>query len=75
MLIFSDSNGSIKDFEELFNFEKIRKLCLEFYSSKNYIKFIMSSSKMDLKSKLIMIKYAEKLRSLTYTQIKGWKFA
>jgi hypothetical protein len=58
----------------LFKSKKIREKCLEFYTSNDFVSKILKSPKMDMKKKIMMIKYLERMRSTTYDSFKKWKF-
>lgn len=73
MKTFCHSSISIDCFKTLFKNAKLNSLCKNFYESKYFIQEILCS-KMEMKTKLTIIKYLEKIRSLTYDKdFKTWK--
>jgi hypothetical protein len=70
---FGSSNGSFADFSQLFQIESLRLRCQHYFSSKDFMGAILSLTKMSFQSRLVMIKYSEKLRSLAFGQSQSWK--
>lgn len=71
--LFCHTKASIDNFKDLFRNPKIALLCREFYESPYFIKEILAS-KMEMGSKLTIIKYLEKMRKLTHDpDFKAWK--
>jgi hypothetical protein len=70
---FWQSSISIDGFKGLFKNAKLNGLCKNFYESKYFVQEILSS-KMEMRTKLTIIKYLEKIRSLTYDKnFRAWK--
>lgn len=70
---FCSSKISIESFKNLLKNARINIRVRSFYESRYFIKEIMSS-RMEMRAKLTMVKYLEKIRSLTYDKdIKAWK--
>lgn len=70
---FCSSKISIESFKNLLKNARINTRVRSFYESRYFIKEIMSS-RMEMRAKLTMVKYLEKIRSLTYDKdIKAWK--
>jgi hypothetical protein len=70
---FCQGNIAIDTFKTLFKNNKINTLCKNYYESKFFIQEILTS-KMEMKTKLVILKYLEKIRSLTYDkEFKSWK--
>jgi|LakMenEpi03Aug12_release.lakeMendotaPanAssembly.Ray.scaffolds.fasta_scaffold188777_1 hypothetical protein len=71
--LFCHAKASIDNFKDLFKSPDIALICREFYESPYFIKEILGS-KMEMGSKLTIIKYLEKMRKLTHDPaFKAWK--
>lgn len=70
---FCGGSISIDTFKVLFKTNKFSALCRNYYQSKYFVQEIMTS-KMDMKTKIVILKYLDKACSLTYDKdFKSWK--
>jgi hypothetical protein len=71
--VFCGGSISIDTFKVLFKSSKFCSLCLNYYQSKYFVQEFMKS-KMDMKTKIVILKYLDKICSLTYDkEFKSWK--
>lgn len=71
--MFADGGASIESFKELFKNGRIRAHCREYFESSYFLREVMMS-KMEMRTKLTIVRSLEKIRSITYDRnFKGWK--
>lgn len=70
---FRARNGSKRDFQELLRHRSLREKFVEFCSTKNFVKEILSSAKMSFRSKVMMVKHLERLRAVGCDGSPNWK--